>query len=347
MNFQSIREKYDTIDFPTLNRIRMVAILACTLVFGVLLYHTMPGGAPPQENGRPMLASVYEVPSPRNEYAQASQEGDSSPIPEAPSPVSPAKEDPSDSATPAASEQLPKTISAKSVIIADASSAKILYEKNADAKLPEASLTKLMTAVVVREHSKADEEIEITKRAVDTEGVSGFLRVGERFTASDLLKIMLIVSSNDAAAAFEDYFAARGLDLAALMNEKAKALGMQDTYFMNVSGLDEEGHYASARDLLKLVSFSLSDALLWDMLSLRSAIVWSVNKKIKHALTSTNELLARGVPGVLGGKTGYTKNALGCMITLVERKGGKAVIIILGSEDRFADTKALVQFTQS
>ena len=386
MSFQSIREKYDRIDFPTLNRMRMVAILACSLVFCVSLYHNMLGSAPAAKNEHPVLAppfaqgrevdsSKHPLPSvdgqraglasvhavlppearlarggPSDAYAPsapASQEGDSDPIPEMLPAV--AEEEPVNSVTTpvsATSEQLPKNLSAKSIIIADASSAGILYEKNADAKMPQASLTKLMTAVVVREHSKPDETVEITKRAISLEGASGSLVAGERFTAPDLLKVMLIVSSNDAAAAFEDHFASKGLDLVALMNEKAQKLGMRNTHFANVSGLDAENHYASARDLAKLVSFSLSDGPLWDMLSLRSDTVWSVNKKIRHALSSTNELLVRGVPGILGGKTGYTKNALGCMITLAERKDGKAIIIVLGSQDRFADTKALVQFTE-
>src|SRR3989344_2681497 len=177
MSFQSIREKYDRIDFPTLNRMRMVAILACSLVFGVSLYHSMLGSAPAAKNEHPALASVHAVlpsdayaPSAPTSQKQVSQEGDSDPVPEMLPAV--AEEEPANSVTmpaSATSEQLPKNLSAKSIIIADASSAGILYEKNADAKMPQASLTKLMTAVVVREHSKPDEVIEITKRAISLE----------------------------------------------------------------------------------------------------------------------------------------------------------------------------------
>jgi len=240
---------------------------------------------------------------------------------------------------------VPSDISAKAVFVADESLTKVLYEKNPDRELPEASLTKLMTAVVVREHTKQDDVVEVTKDAVDTEGVAGNLRALERFTVFDLLKVMLIVSSNDAAVAFREYFAGQGLDLVALMNEKANELGMANTRFVNVDGLDAQGHRTTARDLAKLVSFSLHDDALWSILSERSDSVRSLNKKISHQLLSTNELLIHRIPGVRGGKTGYTQNALGCMIAVTDGVPGK-IIIVLGSHDRFNDTKTLVTFAQ-
>ena len=112
-----------------------------------------------------------------------------------------------------------------------------------------------MTAVIVTEYVDPNDVIEITPRAVNAEGVSGSLRAGETFSVFDLLKVMLVVSSNDAATAFEDHFFSKGLDLMALMNEKARLLGMVDTHFVNSTGLDDPEHYSSAADLAVLAAY--------------------------------------------------------------------------------------------
>lgn len=383
MNFRSIAEKLAQIDIALVNRIRILAISTCSLVFAVILYQYLFGitvvspsthstlALAPYINfdtcgsGKagqscitglvnPLPAEMIVKPqtvSPMQLPATASDEGDSDQA--TPQSVSFPPEKtivipesdmqyvaPSDSF---ASSQVPPDINARAVFIADEQLIKILYEKNADRELPEASLTKLMTAVVVREHTKPDDVVEITKDAINTEGVAGNLRALEQFTVSDLLKVMLIVSSNDAAVAFQEHLADQGLDLVALMNEKAKELGMDHTHFMNAAGLDAQGHHTTARDLAKLVSFSLYDDALWGILSVRSDSVRSLNKKIPHQLLSTNELLLHRVSGVKGGKTGYTQNALGCMITATD---DGHIIIVLGSQDRFSDTKSLVTFVQ-
>lgn len=360
-NFRSmLKEKLDSINTEALNRLRVISILCLALVFGVTLHRGMFRAAPPVSRHFALAAVAgiaqdksAEVKADDNPAKQSREEGDSALLVSAPAII---PETASSSSAVLSEKVMPAKVvspyealpnlSARAVFVADASLAHILYEKEADTEFPEASLTKLATAVVVREHIKLGDVIEITKHAVDTEGLAGALRVGERFTASDLLKVLLIVSSNDAAVAFEDHLAAQGLDIVALMNEKAKELGMTHTHFTNVSGLDENGHYASAKDLARLISFSLRDSKLWDILSERIDTVQSVNKKIRHALSSTNELLQRHIPGVLGGKTGYTQNALGCMIAVIEGASGKGIIVVLGSEDRFGDTKALVAFAK-
>lgn len=361
MNFRSIAEKLAQADTVLVNRIRMLAISMCSLVFAVALYHYMFGVTAVSPSARSTLALANPLPvevmvkpqtvSPMELSASPADEGDSDQAVPPPASFPPEKTTvipestmqyvaPSDFSV---SSHVPSDISAKAVFVSDNSLEKVLYEKNADREFPEASLTKLMTAVVVRERTKPGDVVEITKDAVDTEGIAGNLRAGERFTVSDLLKVMLVVSSNDAAVAFREHFAGQGLDLVALMNEKAKELGMEHTYFMNVDGLDAQGHHTTARDLAKLVSFSLHDDALWKILSERTDAVRSLNKKIPHQLLSTNELLQHRIVGVKGGKTGYTQNALGCMITATD---DGHIIIVLGSQDRFSDTKALVTFVQ-
>lgn len=359
MNFRSIAEKLSQNDTISINRIRISVISVTSLVFAFFLYQIMFGTSSLSDS-QSMLALTKPLPekviiqaqtiSPLVLSTPLANEGDgeqqlsiiSSEKPVIVQESSMQYVAPQD--TPVISHS-PLDISAKAVFVANDSLTKILYEKNADRELPEASLTKLMTAVVVFENTKLDDVITITKNAVNTEGVAGNLRIGEKFTVGDLLKIMLITSSNDAAVAFEDYFSTQNSSLIELMNQKAVTLGMDNTHFVNVDGLDSKGHVSTARDLAKLVSFSLHNDALWDILSKRSDSVVSRNMKIAHQLVTTNELLIHRVAGVKGGKTGYTQNAMGCMITVTNSDPAN-IIIILGSQDRFSDTKSLVLFTQ-
>lgn len=218
-----------------------------------------------------------------------------------------------------------------------------VYEKNSHERRAPASLTKLMTATIVFEQVPEDEIITITEHAVVTEGVAGHVQAGEQFRAGDLMKMMLIVSSNDAAVAFADHFTAKGDDLVARMNEKARALGMNDTHFANPSGLDADEHYSSAFDLMLLASYSLRHERIWEILSEKSDTVYSVQEKTAHPLLSNNPILHKGVRNVTGSKTGYTEHASGCMITALADGN---IVVVLGSQDRARDTEQLINATQ-
>lgn len=352
--FQRMREKIDAADHPTINRIRIVAALMAALVFGVVLRGHMFS----QETlaVSPISASpafVYQsaIVSGNGEKTASAedreQEGDIAPAAE----ESVAQVSSADNyvfaatteETAARSIASPEAfaVSSKAYSIARGASGRdTVYEKNIHTQLPPASLTKLMTAVIITEYAGQNDSVTITARAVNAEGVAGSLRVGEIFSVPDLLKVMLVVSSNDAAVAFEDHFFLQGLDFISLMNEKAKLLGMVDTHFANSTGLDDPEHYSSAADLAALAAYSLRYEYVWDILSETSAHVRSLNKKITHALLSNNEFLHKKRADILGGKTGYTKNAGGCMITVL--KSGE-IIVVLGSDDRAGDTEKLIR----
>lgn len=217
------------------------------------------------------------------------------------------------------------------------------YEKNSRERRAPASLTKVMTAVIVMEQLPENEIVTITDHAVATEGVAGRMVVGERFRADDLMKMMLIVSSNDAAAAFADHFTAKGDDLVARMNEKARELGMNDTHFANSSGLDADDHYTTAFDLALLASYSLRHEKIWEVLSEKADTVYSVDEKTPHHLLSNNPIVQEGLSSVRGSKTGYTDNALGCMITALD---DGHIVVVLGSRDRAQDTETLINALQ-
>lgn len=354
--FQRMREKINTADHGMINRVRVVAVCMTALVFGVVLRGHMFSQetlavSPVSVQPAFVYQSVAQNEATAMKEETVQQEGDVARVAE--EFVAPQDVSRNDGAPVATEEKTPAVatgmvappeagaLSAQAFIVArGVRGYDTVYEKNIHTQLPPASLTKLMTAVIVTEYADHSDAVTITPRAVATEGVSGSLRVGETFSVPDLLEVMLVVSSNDAAAAFEDYFASKGIDLISLMNEKATLLGMVDTHFANSTGLDNPEHYSSAADLAVLAGYSLHDEQLWNILSRTSASVYSLNKKIIHTLLSNNELLLKKKANVRGGKTGYTKNAHGCMITALNTG---EVIVVLGSDDRAGDTEKLIQ----
>ena len=357
MNFQGyLKNKLSQLDSQALNSLRLVIILSLALVFGVVLYRQTfnapllarqsVASANPQavsQAGRAYPFAIKNEPvvvqGDAEELAVSEniQEGDAEPEIEQ---VEQNNVVSSNDVKDSKGIDNVKNFSAKAAIVVDGDTGQVVFQKNADEKLPMASLTKLATAVIVSENLDLKEKIKISQSAVAQDGVAGGLKEGEEFTVEDLMKVMLIVSSNDAATAFQEHLAGMNLDLIGLMNKKAEELGMRDTRFANVAGLDEEGHYSTARDLAKLASYVLrKNGTVLGVIAQKQSTVRSLNKNISHYLLSTNQLLQKNNPEILGGKTGFTKNAQGCMISVL--KSGK-VIVVLGSQDRFGETERLI-----
>ncbi len=222
---------------------------------------------------------------------------------------------------------------------------KILFKKNNDQKLSIASLTKLMTALVVLENENYDlsQVVKISQEAFDREGEQGSLEVGDALSIENLLYIMLIESSNDAAYALAEVM---GFDkFVETMNLKAKDLGLNNTFFVGPSGLGF-GNYSTIDDLVKLTEYLLKNhSLVWEILSIEKATIFNSDGVLHHEALNTNELLGK-IPAIIGGKTGYTKIANGCFILVLEspKKGNQLIYIILGSENRFEEMKKLIEW---
>ncbi|MBI2065331.1 MAG: D-alanyl-D-alanine carboxypeptidase [Candidatus Yanofskybacteria bacterium] len=238
------------------------------------------------------------------------------------------------------------SISAKSALVYDTSSSRFLYDKNIEIKLPIASLTKIMTAVTVLENLSLDDIVTIAENSIRVDGEKQDLYLGEKISIRNLLKLLLIESSNDAAYALADYAKKRGIDFVVAMNAKAGVLAMGDTFFSDPAGLNDNA-YSTVKDLAKLVEYSLVYREIWDISSEKTAIVESSDERIKHEIRSTNRLLGL-VKDIVGGKTGFTDGALQCMIlvTGVSDYPGKLISIVLGSQDRFGDTQKLIEWTR-
>jgi len=222
----------------------------------------------------------------------------------------------------------------------------ILYEKNIEEKTAIASLTKLMTAVIVIDNYPLDSKILIDEEMLKAWGTSGSLKLGEHVIIEDLLYIMLIESSNDAAECLASKLDRNNFMI--LMNEKAKKLKMKSTYFVNPSGLDEaDGKYntSSAKDLTILVSEIIKNyPIIKDILS-KSEHYFVSEEGISHKITNTNILL-KEIPYETWGKTGYTEKANGCLILMTKDPLGDIIInIIINSNDRFNEMKNLTNWT--
>ena len=223
----------------------------------------------------------------------------------------------------------------------------ILYEKNSHEKLPIASLTKLMTALIAQEFYQEDFKIRVTKSAINQEEAIGQLKVGEYLRVSDLLKIMLLESSNDAAFALSEAMGQEGF--AYLMNKKAKELGMSETKFFNSTGIDNSSstNYSTCFDLYKLAKEIIKNQKIIEILNKKEYPLYLENGKLHHNLLNTNLLLGE-IPEIIAGKTGYTKEAKECLLEILKSKDEKGEFylftIVLGSDDRFQDTRELIKF---
>ena len=236
----------------------------------------------------------------------------------------------------------PGYMSATATIAVDLESQSTLYEYNSQARLPIASLTKLMTAFVILEENDTDDIVTISSNAASTVGSSMGLYTGEQITVKNLLYGLLIESGNDSAVALAEHNAGSESAFVTKMNQKAKELGMYNTAYANTTGLDSSIAYSSARDLALLSSHLSRDPSIREIVRQESATVSSTTG-ISHTLTSTNILL--GQYGIKGLKTGKTPVAGECLITLAESPDSHEIItVVLGSGNRFGDSSTLVDW---
>lgn len=227
-------------------------------------------------------------------------------------------------------------------------SGRILLEKNRSIQVPIASLTKVLSALVVQDLLDPETFVTISSTSVRVDGQKQTLYRDERVRVRDLTAMMLVESSNDAAYALAAEAAARGYDFVDRMNERARALGMTDCLFTDPAGLDDKA-YCTADGLLRLARASLRQAPdLWNIMAQPRVQVASADGRITHDVASTNELLGL-VDGIVGGKTGNTDGALGCMLLAVQAPDGRGTLvsIILGSRSRFGDTRTLVEWART
>ena len=242
-------------------------------------------------------------------------------------------------------------ISAPNLLLAETNSGRILYERNIDDKVYPASLTKLLTAILVLENCELDEIVTVSENAVRSVPpgyVNANLQVGEELMVEDLLYVMLIPSANDAANALAEHVAGSIESFASMMNTKAKELGCTGSNFTNPSGLHEEEHYTTTRDLYLISQNAIANDTIKKIIGITSYTLPNTNQytKTERMFTSTNYMKRKSLTKYycdycIGGKTGYTGEAKNCVVEFAQKDGIELTAIVMGEDSKISGQKFL------
>ena len=238
----------------------------------------------------------------------------------------------------------PPSIKASALYLVDMKSGRVLLEKDATRRLPPASLTKVMTALVALESASPQQVVQVDRRALLSRS-SLKLHAGEQFLLRDLLTAMLVTSANDACQAVALHVGGEADRFVTMMNERARALGLENTHFANACGFDAPGHYSTAADLAKLTEQALRAPAFSMMVRTVTRDIASVDGTRHVPLHSTNELLLD--PDVTGVKTGYTSKAGRCVIASMFKDGHQLLLVGLNVMDRWEQATQLLRYGQA
>ena len=234
------------------------------------------------------------------------------------------------------------TVSAQGVLALDINSGVSLYEKNADAPLLPASTTKIVTALVSLDTYPLDSLITVGNRA-NVDGQKMGLFKGEQLKAEDLLYGLLVYSANDSAETLAENYPGGYDAFISAMNTKAQDLGMNNSHFDNPVGLDGDNQRSTARDLARAAEVGMRNPEFAKIVGTKEITFKDASGKISYDLKNLNVLLGN-VPGVMGVKTGWTESARENLVTYITRDNHNVVIALLGSQDRFGETKELIDW---
>lgn len=218
-------------------------------------------------------------------------------------------------------------INARSAIVMDFDTGRVLYEKNAYQKRPMASTTKVMTAIVALENGNLDDIVTVSRNAASIHGSLMHLNAGEKLTLRELMYGLLLCSGNDAAIAIAEHIGGSVDGFCEMMNKKAKEIGAVNTNFTTPHGLDETGHYSTAYDMALITRYALNIPVFNEIVKTTSIQIGN------RFLSNTNEMLT-SYQGADGVKTGYTGKAGRCLITSATRDGRRFISVVLFCDSR-------------
>lgn len=238
-------------------------------------------------------------------------------------------------------------VDAKASILMEASTGEVLYENAPDEQLPIASVTKIMTMLLIMEEVDSgrmtlEDLVSVSENAMSYGGSTMFLETGEQLSVNDMLKGIAVASANDGCVAMAEHIAGSESAFVDMMNAKAAELGMENTHFMNTNGLDEDNHYSSARDVAIMSRELIKHEKIFDYNT-----IWTDELRGgKFQLANTNKLI-RFYDGANGLKTGSTSKALCCLSATAKRDDMQLIGVVLGaptSEKRFSSAKAMLDY---
>ncbi|MCD9021251.1 D-alanyl-D-alanine carboxypeptidase [Cohnella sp. NL03-T5] len=232
---------------------------------------------------------------------------------------------------------------ARSAALVDVISGRILFSQRGNEPMKIASLTKIMTAIVAIEHGDLDSKVKVSVRAAGKEGSSLYLKAGQQITLRNVLYGLMLRSGNDAAMAIAEHVGGSVEGFAYLMNKKADEIGLTHSHFMNPHGLDQEGHYSTANDLAKLTAYALHNPEFKAIVKTRVKSAPNPNDNWDYKWVNKNKMLTM-YDGADGVKTGYTKQALRCLVSSATRNGQQLVAVTLNDGDDWLDHRKLLDF---
>lgn len=233
-------------------------------------------------------------------------------------------------------------LSALAAAVISGDTGDILYSKNSDVRLPMASTTKIMSALILLENCKdLDAEIITTKEMVTVEGSSMGLLPGDRVSYRALLYGMMLASGNDAANTAAIAIGGSIKNFVRMMNDKARELGLKDTHFVTPSGLDSEGHYTTAYELALIARAALKNPEFATAASAKSATLCFGNPPYRRTITNHNKLLNM-YDDIVGVKTGFTKKSGRCLVSAAKKDGKYVIAVTLNDGNDWADHRTLL-----
>ncbi len=235
------------------------------------------------------------------------------------------------------------SVSAQSAVLFCAESGEFLFERNADKRLSMASTTKIMTALLAIEAATPEREIVVTEEMVSVEGTSMGLQAGDSVSLLELVYGMLLQSGNDAANTVAYVIGGSPEGFAAMMNARADEIGMKNTNFVTASGLDDEEHYSTARDMALLAAECIKNPVFASICSKKTAKLTYGNPPYARTLTNHNRLLW-SYPDSIGVKTGFTKKSGRCLVSAAKRGGITLIAVTLNAPDDWSDHKELLDY---
>ena len=234
-------------------------------------------------------------------------------------------------------------ISARGAVLMEADTGEIIFRQNENARLPMASTTKIMTALVALESLPVDTKVKITSQSVGVEGSSIYLCEGESLTLEQLLYALMLESANDAAVAIAIAVAGSVEAFSEKMNARASSLGLTDTHFANPHGLYSEEHYTTAYELAIITRAALQNPLFREISATDRKTIPLRGEEGVRLLLNHNKLLA-SYEGCIGGKTGYTQKAGRCLVSAAEREGVTLIAVTLNAPDDWRDHTAMLDY---
>jgi D-alanyl-D-alanine carboxypeptidase (penicillin-binding protein 5/6) len=216
----------------------------------------------------------------------------------------------------------------------------VVWEQEADQRLPQASLTKIMTALLVLERYQPEAVVTISKEAAAARPTKIGLRAGDKMRLADLLAAALVHSANDACRALADWHSGDEQKFVERMNERARELGLNDTHFANACGFDAEGHYSTAHDLVVLSEAALKYKTFSRLVNKPQMVIRTVDGRRKFAFRTTNALIGH-YDGAMGVKTGFTFKAGPCLVAVSKRNNMRVMIVLLNARNRWPNARQM------